>query len=155
VVTSLHRGRRRCGIFPIRLAIREGSHSHDREPTRVSVTSMHATLSMVQWKHSPRHRGRVKLIITTMDRFGSEEGDDLGPTIDNLYAADDTARYSARKMLASLKDWVDAAHFYHHEPGTDDCSPSVVARRRSKAAFISATTSTRSMYIASSSPHMR
>src|ERR1700757_1696046 len=26
----------------------------------------------------------------------------------------------ARKMLSSLKDWVDAAHFYRHEPGTED-----------------------------------
>ena len=23
-------------------------------------------------------------------------------------------------MLASLKDWVDAAHFYRHEPGTEE-----------------------------------
>jgi hypothetical protein len=59
-------------------------------------------------------------LITSKDRLGAKEADDLGPIIDKLYAADGTARHSARKMLASLKDWVDAAHFYRHEPGTED-----------------------------------
>jgi hypothetical protein len=59
-------------------------------------------------------------LITSKDRLGAKEADDLGPIIDKLYATDDTARNSARKMLASLKDWVDAAHFYRHEPGTED-----------------------------------
>jgi hypothetical protein len=59
-------------------------------------------------------------LITSKDRLGDKEADDLGPIIDRLYAADDTARHSARKMLSSLKDWVNAAHFYRHEPGTQD-----------------------------------
>jgi hypothetical protein len=59
-------------------------------------------------------------LITSKDRLGASEADDLGPIIEKLYAADDTARRSARKMLASLKDWIDAAHFYRHEPGTED-----------------------------------
>jgi hypothetical protein len=36
------------------------------------------------------------------------------------HAQDDTARRSAAKMLSSLKDWVDAAHFYRHEQGIPD-----------------------------------
>lgn len=59
-------------------------------------------------------------LITGKDRLGAKEADDLGPITDKLYASDDTARHSARKMLASFKDWVDAAHFYRHEPGTED-----------------------------------
>jgi hypothetical protein len=59
-------------------------------------------------------------LATSNSRLGASEADDLGPIVDQLYAADDTARRSARKMLASLKDWIDAAHFYRHEPGTED-----------------------------------
>lgn len=59
-------------------------------------------------------------LITSKDRLGAKEADDLGPIIDKLYAADATARNSAKKMLSSLKDWVDAAHFYRHEPATQD-----------------------------------
>jgi hypothetical protein len=59
-------------------------------------------------------------LITSKDRLGAKEADDLGPIIDKLYATDDTARNCARKMRASFKDWVDAAHFYRHEPGTED-----------------------------------
>src|SRR5262249_36805027 len=59
-------------------------------------------------------------LITSKDRLGAKEADDLSQIIDKLYAVDDPARNSARKMLASLKDWVDAAHFYRHEPGTEE-----------------------------------
>jgi len=59
-------------------------------------------------------------LITSKDRLGAREAEDLRPIIDKLYAADATARNSASKMLASLKDWIDAAHFYRHEPGTED-----------------------------------
>lgn len=59
-------------------------------------------------------------LITSKDRLGAREADDLGPIIDKIYATDDTARNSAKKMLASLKGWVDAAHFYRHEPGTEE-----------------------------------
>jgi hypothetical protein len=59
-------------------------------------------------------------LIASKDRLGMKEADDLGQIIDKLYASDGTARNSAKKMLNSFKDWVDAAHFYRHEPGTED-----------------------------------
>jgi hypothetical protein len=58
-------------------------------------------------------------LITSKNRLGAKEADELGPIIEKLYAADDTARNSAKRMLVSLKDWVDAAHFYRHEPGKE------------------------------------
>jgi hypothetical protein len=60
-----------------------------------------------------------KLIISK-DRLGAKETDNLIPIIDKLYAADSNARNSAKKMLASLKDWVDAAHFYRHESASQE-----------------------------------
>ena len=59
-------------------------------------------------------------LITSNTRLGSKEADDLRPIIEKLYATDANARRSASKMLASLKGWVDAAHFYRHEPGTEE-----------------------------------
>jgi hypothetical protein len=38
------------------------------------------------------------------------------------YVADGTARHSARKMLASLNDWTDAAQFYRYDSGTENVS---------------------------------
>src|SRR5258708_34935858 len=41
-------------------------------------------------------------LMTSKDRLGANEADALGPIIDKAYAADVTARQSARKMLRSL-----------------------------------------------------
>jgi hypothetical protein len=56
-------------------------------------------------------------LITGKDRLGASELDALLPILERLYAQQETALRSARKMLASFKDWVDAAHFYRHEEG--------------------------------------
>jgi hypothetical protein len=45
--------------------------------------------------------------------------DGLAPLLQKHYAKDATAGRSAAKMLSSLKDWVDAAHFYRHEEGAE------------------------------------
>jgi hypothetical protein len=44
----------------------------------------------------------------------------LKPRIDAIYADQKPAVYVAQKQLAALQDWIDGAHFYRHEPGTED-----------------------------------
>jgi hypothetical protein len=61
-----------------------------------------------------------KMIVPDQIRLGAAELDSLTPILQRLFADDDTAKRAVAKMLASLKDWVDAAHFYRHEEGTAD-----------------------------------
>jgi hypothetical protein len=63
--------------------------------------------------------GLFKLIVPKAARLGAAELDDLAPLLDRQYKADATALRSSNKMLRSLKEWVDAAHFYRHEQGTE------------------------------------
>jgi hypothetical protein len=44
----------------------------------------------------------------------------LAPLIQTLHAQDAIASRAAIKQLASFKDWVDASHFYRHEPGSEE-----------------------------------
>jgi hypothetical protein len=44
----------------------------------------------------------------------------LSGLIQKLYSSDPTALRAARGLLASLKDWVDASHFYRHELGSEE-----------------------------------
>jgi len=61
-----------------------------------------------------------KLILPKVPRLGADELDGLTPVLQRHYERDDVARRSSAKMLNSLKDWVDAAHFYRHEAGKPD-----------------------------------
>jgi hypothetical protein len=51
---------------------------------------------------------------------GSDVDKYLKPAIDQQFAKERIARQAAHKLAASLKDWIDAAHFYRHEPGAED-----------------------------------
>jgi hypothetical protein len=44
----------------------------------------------------------------------------LKPAIDTIYDDQKPAIYVAQKQLSALQDWIDGAHFYRHEPGTED-----------------------------------
>lgn len=44
----------------------------------------------------------------------------LKPLVDARYDKKKPAIYVANKQLESLKNWIDAAHFYRHEPGTEE-----------------------------------
>ena len=44
----------------------------------------------------------------------------LKPKLDTMYAEQRPAVYMAQKQLAAFKEWIDAAHFYRHEPGTEE-----------------------------------
>jgi hypothetical protein len=59
-------------------------------------------------------------LIVPAPRLGAAELAALAPILQRLYAQQDTALRSSQKMLASFKDWVDAAHFYRHEEGSEE-----------------------------------
>ena len=40
--------------------------------------------------------------------------------MDEIYKEQKPAIYVAHKQLNSLREWIDAAHFYRHEPGTEE-----------------------------------
>jgi hypothetical protein len=44
----------------------------------------------------------------------------LKPRIDALYNDQKPAVYVAKKQLSAFREWIDGAHFYRHEPGTED-----------------------------------
>lgn len=52
----------------------------------------------------------------------SELSKHLKPLLDQHYAGQRPANHAAQKQLAQLSDWVDGAHFYRHEPGTEEPS---------------------------------
>ena len=64
--------------------------------------------------------GIFRLIIPKAPRLGAAKLNGLGPLLPQLFSEDETARRSSLKMLASLKEWVDAAHFYRHEEGAEE-----------------------------------
>jgi hypothetical protein len=61
--------------------------------------------------------GLFRLIAPNAPRLGTTELGALEPLIQRLYGQDRAALPSTLKMLSSLKDWVEAAHFYRHEQG--------------------------------------
>jgi hypothetical protein len=64
--------------------------------------------------------GLFRLIIPPAQRLGAAELDGMVPLINRVYAADPTALRSSNKMINSMKDWTDAAHFYRHEQGAQE-----------------------------------
>lgn len=51
---------------------------------------------------------------------GSEIRKHLKARIDDTYAGKKPAIHAAQKQVEQLVDWVDGAHFYRHEPGTEE-----------------------------------
>jgi hypothetical protein len=61
-----------------------------------------------------------RLMLPKVPRLGAAELEGLSPLLDKLYANENTARRASTKLLGSLKDWTDAAHFYRHEEGAQE-----------------------------------
>ncbi|KAA0970825.1 hypothetical protein FPY71_10135 [Aureimonas fodinaquatilis] len=51
---------------------------------------------------------------------GSEVNKYVRPQSDVKYSEQEAAKNLARKQISSFIDWIDGAHFYRHEPGTED-----------------------------------
>jgi hypothetical protein len=66
--------------------------------------------------------GLFRLMLPDVPRLTAKELDRLQPLIQAAMAGNLTAQPAALKLLASFKDWVDAAHFYRHEAGAEEVS---------------------------------
>lgn len=65
--------------------------------------------------------GLFRLMYPTAHQLSSGEVlKHLKPTVDATYKDQKPAIYVAQKQVASLREWIDAAHFYRHEPGTEE-----------------------------------
>jgi hypothetical protein len=66
--------------------------------------------------------GLFRLVFPDAPRLTAKELDRLQPLIQAAMVGNPTAGPAALKLLASFKDWVDAAHFYRHEAGAEEVS---------------------------------
>jgi hypothetical protein len=65
--------------------------------------------------------GLFRLMFPSSPRLTANEIDrHFAPQFQSLFANDPAATGSASKIMASFKDWVEAAHFYRHEPGREE-----------------------------------
>jgi hypothetical protein len=61
--------------------------------------------------------GLFRLMFTKAPRLTNDQVAQLEPIIQKRYSGDGTAAGAASKLTASFKDWIEACHFYRHEPG--------------------------------------
>ncbi|MGA6113350.1 hypothetical protein [Agrobacterium radiobacter] len=62
-----------------------------------------------------------RLIFPNSHQFSSSEVQKhLDPLVNRIYSDQKPSINLAQKLVASLKDWIDGAHFYRHEPGTEE-----------------------------------
>jgi hypothetical protein len=65
--------------------------------------------------------GLFRLMCPSAPRLTVSEIDkNLVPYLQSTFVDDATAAGATSKLLASFKGWVDAAHFYRHEPGREE-----------------------------------
>ena len=64
--------------------------------------------------------GLFRLMLTKSPRLTASEADKLKPVVQKVHAGDAAALGASMKMLESFKQWTEAAHFYRHEPGTEE-----------------------------------
>ena len=59
-----------------------------------------------------------KLMFPKSPRLtASDAQSKLEPLLQRAYGTDSVAKRAAMKLTAAFVDWIDAAHFYRHEPG--------------------------------------
>lgn len=64
-----------------------------------------------------------RLIFPKAHQLGkSELQKNLKPAVDQKYSGQTPAVYAAQKQLAQYTEWVAGAHFYRHEPGSEEPS---------------------------------
>jgi hypothetical protein len=64
--------------------------------------------------------GLFRLMFPNSPRLTAKEAEKLQPLIQRLHTADATALRASDKMLDAFKEWIEAAHFYRHEPGKEE-----------------------------------
>jgi hypothetical protein len=64
--------------------------------------------------------GVFRLLVPSAPRLAANELTALSPLMQHLHADEKTALRALSKMLASFREWVDAAHFFRHEEGAEE-----------------------------------
>ena len=64
--------------------------------------------------------GLFRLMFPDAAKLTAKESQRLAGVIQKKFEADVTARRAAQKLLNAFGDWIDAAHFYRHEPGSEE-----------------------------------
>jgi hypothetical protein len=64
--------------------------------------------------------GLFRMMFPNSPRLTNGEAARLEPLLINRYGGNRAAAGATSKLLASFKDWIDACHFYRHEPGQPD-----------------------------------
>ena len=64
--------------------------------------------------------GLFRLMYPNSPRLTVGKSDKVMLVLQASYKDDKPALGAASKMLGGFKDWVDAAHFYRHEPGSEE-----------------------------------
>lgn len=89
-----------------------------------AMGSMDATppdLKTSIWSTFAAAEGLFKVMFKEATRLTASDAERyLGPVVGRIYKEDITAVRAGQKMLASLKDWIDACHFYRHEQGIEE-----------------------------------
>jgi hypothetical protein len=67
------------------------------------------------------NEGLFRLMFTKAPRLTADEADhSLAPLLQKLNAGDPASAGASAKLLRSFKEWIEAAHFYRHEPGHEE-----------------------------------
>jgi hypothetical protein len=64
--------------------------------------------------------GLFRMMFPNSPRLTDSEAARLEPLLNSRYGGNRAAAGATSKLLASFKDWIDACHFYRHEPGQPD-----------------------------------
>jgi len=65
--------------------------------------------------------GLFRLLFPSAHQLSSAEVEKhLVPLVNRVYSTEKPTLHLAQKLVASLRDWIDGAHFYRHEPGTQE-----------------------------------
>jgi hypothetical protein len=64
--------------------------------------------------------GLFRLMFPRSPRLTADQTAIIEPLLQSRYSGDPTAAGAASKLLMSFKDWIEACHFYRHEPGKPD-----------------------------------
>lgn len=64
--------------------------------------------------------GLFRLVLPNAPRLGGKEAESLRPILQRIYAGDKPALSASAGLLKGFQEWIEAAHFYRHEPGAAD-----------------------------------
>lgn len=64
--------------------------------------------------------GLYRLMYTKAPRLTAAEVDQLTTKLQKIYLDQPAAVGATTKIVASFKDWIDACHFFRHEPGQEE-----------------------------------